>query len=66
VTYWVRVGLLKYENVFPEETVRWEPVKINMMNCQITDFTLVAVADVTYCIHQPVIYIDMTAFTEVN
>ena len=65
-TFYVRVSLDNYSILNPVNDVRWEPIRINLKNCQITDFTFAAIADVPYNVYTPVIYIPMTRFTEVN
>lgn len=66
VTFWVKVSLSDYSTLNPVNDVRWEPIQIMLKNCQVTDFTFPAVADVTYCIYTPVTHILMTQFTEVD
>jgi hypothetical protein len=57
VTFWVKVSLDDYATLNPYTAVRWEPIKIRLKNCIVTDFTFPAVADVTYTLYTPVIYI---------
>ena len=64
--FYLRVSLEDYVILNPVNAVRWEPIPINLHNCQISDFTFPAVADVNYNVYTPIIYIIMTQFTETS
>lgn len=63
-TFYVKVSLKDYSTLYPE-TVRWEPIRIWIKNCQITDMTFSAIADVNYILYTPWVHIQMTEFTHV-
>ncbi len=65
-TFYVRVSLDNYSILNPVNDVRWEPIRVNLQNCQITDLTFSAVADVPYNVYTPIVYIPLVRFTEVN
>lgn len=62
--FYLRVSLVDYEILNPVNCVQWQPIPIFLHSCRITDFSFTQVADVTYHVYTPVIYINMAAFTE--
>jgi hypothetical protein len=64
--FYLVVSLDDYRILNPVTAVRAEPIPINLHNCQISDFTFPAVADVTYNVYTPIIHILMTQFTETS
>jgi len=64
--FYLQVSLDNYAILNPVDAVRWEPVPINLKNCQIGDLTFSAVADVYYNVYTPIIYIQMAQFTEAS
>ena len=66
ITFYVRISLDNYAILNPVNDVRWEQIRVNLQNCQITDFTFSAVSDVPYNVYTPIIHIPLVQFTEVN
>jgi hypothetical protein len=62
--FYLRVSLDDYVILNPVNDVRWEPIPINLHNCQISDFFFPTIADWNYNVYTPIIYIEMTRFTE--
>lgn len=66
MTFWIKVSLDDYSVLNPVNAVRWEPVRVMIKNCIVTDFTFSQQADVHYNLYTPVVYIPMSTFTEVD
>ena len=64
MTFYLKVSLDNYSILNPVNAVRWEPIRIRLKNCIVSDFTFPTVSDVQYTLYTPVIYIQMTQFTE--
>jgi hypothetical protein len=66
VTFWIKVSLDNYANVYPVNAVQWQPIQIMLQNCQVTDFTFPAQANVNYIVYTPIIYVPMSHFAEID
>ena len=64
--FYLKVRLNDYEILNPVNAVRWEPIPINLKNCQIGDFNFAAISTVKYNVYTPVIWIQMVRFTEAS
>ncbi len=62
--FYLRVSLSDYEILNPDNCVRWQSIPLNLKSCRIGDFSFASIADVTYNVYTPVIYINMVRFTE--
>ena len=45
VTYYIKATLDDYIILYPDEVTHWEPFVVQIINCQVTDYTYPTVTD---------------------
>ena len=72
VQYWLKATLDNYIILYPDEATHWEPFNVNILNCQVTDYSFSDPTSsyqwdtdhILYNIYTPYQWIDMAEFTE--